>query len=62
MPRFATQEAFSGHLAVPCFCRTNECRGLIVDPDEAHMAPAEYLKLLRDDLRPAALKRAGGGS
>ena len=52
--------AFSGHLAVPCFCRTPACRGLIVDPDEAHLAPDKYRDMLRRDLRPAPLSRAGG--
>lgn len=54
--------AFSGHLAVPCFCRTPQCRGLIVDPDEAHLAPDEFRDMLRADLRPSRLKRVGGGS
>jgi hypothetical protein len=44
--------AFSGHLAVPCFCKTAQCRGLIVDPDEVHLAPEQYRELIRDDLRP----------
>ncbi len=31
--------AFSGHLAIPCLCRMDACRGLIVDPDELHLVP-----------------------
>jgi len=43
--------AFLGHLAVPCFCRTDVCRGVIVDEDEAHQVPDQHQHLLRRDLR-----------
>jgi len=39
--------AFSGHLAVPCTCGAATCRGLIVDPDELHLVPERYRRLLR---------------
>jgi uncharacterized protein len=42
--------AFSGHLAIPCACRATQCRGLIVDPDEIHLIPAKYRRLLRPPL------------
>jgi len=39
--------AFAGHLAVPCNCGTARCRGLIVDPDELDLVPAELRSYLR---------------
>ncbi len=39
--------SFSGHLAIPCLCRTPYCRGLIVDPDEAHLIPDDLKSLFR---------------
>jgi len=41
--------AFAGHLAVPCNCGTDRCRGLIVDPDEIDEIPPEMLPYLRRD-------------
>lgn len=46
--------AFSGHLAVPCFCKTSLCRGVIVDPDELDLVPPE----LRHLISPALLRRS----
>ncbi len=39
--------AFSAHLAEPCTCGVQRCRGLIVDPDELHLVPASLRHLLR---------------
>ncbi len=40
--------AFSAHLAMPCRCETDECRGLIVDEDEIDQVPADLRHHLRD--------------
>ncbi|RMH42157.1 MAG: SET domain-containing protein-lysine N-methyltransferase [Deltaproteobacteria bacterium] len=50
--------AFAGHLAIPCHCGAPTCRGLIVDPDEAHLVPDELRHLLRGELAEFA-QRAG---
>ena len=39
--------AFSGHLAVPCFCKTELCRGVICDPDEYDLVPEQHRHLIR---------------
>lgn len=48
--------AFSAHLAIPCNCRTDLCRGLIVDEDEIDDVP----KKLRQHIRPLELRRNAG--
>jgi SET domain-containing protein len=40
-------DAFSGHLAEPCACGSEICRGLIVDPDEVELVPEKLQPLLR---------------
>lgn len=31
---------FAAAFAEPCYCRAENCRGLIIDPDEMHLLPA----------------------
>jgi SET domain-containing protein len=45
--------AFSAHLAIPCRCRSPECRGLIVDEDEIDDVPEKMRGYIRRR-RPAA--------
>ncbi len=43
--------AFSAHLAIPCRCGSEDCRGLIVDEDEIDEVSEEMQRFIR---RPAA--------
>lgn len=45
--------AFSAHLAVPCNCHTEACRGLIVDEDELDEVPEELRQHIRPRFRAA---------
>lgn len=46
--------AFSAHLAIPCRCETELCRGLIVDEDEMDQIPEELQQHVRNRYRQKA--------
>jgi hypothetical protein len=39
--------AFSAHLAIPCLCGAESCRGVIADEDELHLVPEDLKKYIR---------------
>jgi hypothetical protein len=48
--------AFSAHLAIPCLCAAEQCRGLIVDEDELSLVPEH----LRSHIRPHKVSERHG--